>query len=234
MKMRLAIFLTLLVGGYIPALAFGDGTPVYCSKPMAIPDAWTDLNHNGAYEPGEPYDPLVTGYGPGNVGAQISLRPADLGQSPMLGMYVPVDFPPVNLGIPIPGHSQYFEWLVTCTPFGLQPGDSLVVELEDVQDTTSAAFRGFINQDPTAYWDESTQSVISPFANSPRLVTVLAYNPIYSPGAEGNNVILTKFVSLFVESLGPAHQINLRIVNAATDGSVATIPITWGTLKSKY
>jgi hypothetical protein len=232
--MKFASVLTVWVGCYIPALAFGDGTPVYCSKPMAIPDAWTDLNHNGLFDPGEPYDPLVTGYGTGNIGAQISLRQAHPGQSPMLGMYFPVAFPPLNRGNPLTGEDVYKQWLLTCSPFGLQSGDSLIVELGDVQDTTFAAFLGFINQDPTAYWDESTHSVISPFPNSPRLVTVLGYSPIYSPGAGRNNLILTKFLSLFVESLGPSSQINLRIVDATTDGSVATIPITWGTLKSKY
>lgn len=232
--MRFTSFLTLLVGCHIPALAFGDGTPVYCSKPMAIPDAWTDLNHNGLYDAGEPYDPLVTGYGTGNTDPYLSLRRADLGQSPMPGMYFPVDFPPVNRGNPISGRSQYVNWLLTCTPFGLLSGDSLVVELGDVQDTTFAAFLGFINQDPTAYWDESTQSVISPFANSPRVVTVLGYNPIYSLGTGRNNLIITKFLSLFVESVGPSKKINVRILDATTDGTVATIPITWGTLKSKY
>jgi hypothetical protein len=231
--MKFSSFLTLLVGCYIPALAFGDGTPVYCSKPMAIPDAWSDLNHNGVYDPGEPYDPLVTGYGTGNTDAYLSLRAANLAQSPTLGMYFPVDFPPLNRGNPISGRPQYVAWLLTCSPFGLLSGDSLVWEPGDVQDTTFAAFLGFWEQDPTAYWDESTQSVISPFANSPRVVTVLGYNPIYSPAGR-NNLIVTKFLSLFVESLGPAGNITVRIVNATTDGPAATIPTTWGTLKSKY
>ena len=232
--MKFSSFLTLLVACYVPALAFGDGTPVYCSKPMAIPDAWTDLNHNGLYDAGEPYDPLVTGYGTGNIGAQISLRQSDLVQSPMPGMYFPVDFPPLNRGNPISGRPQYVAWLLTCSPFGLLSGDSLIVELGDVQDTTFAAFIGFISQDPTAYWDGSTQSVISPFPNSPRLVTVLGYNPIYSPGAERTSLIVTKFLSLFVQSVGPAGNITVRIVDATTDGPVAAIPTTWGILKSKY
>ena len=57
-------FLIVFVGCYIPTLAFGDGPPFSCPKPMAIPDAWTDLNQNGQYDAGEPYDPLVTGTAP--------------------------------------------------------------------------------------------------------------------------------------------------------------------------
>jgi hypothetical protein len=105
--MKFTSFLTVLVGCYIPALAFGDGPPFSCPKPMAIPDAWTDLNQNG-------------------------------------------------------------------------------------------------------------------------------YNPTYSLGTSRNNLILTKFLWVFVESLGPSSAINVRIVDATIDGPVATIPTTWGRLKSKY
>ena len=107
----------------------------------------------------------------------------------------------------------------------------MIIENALVSDSTLSAFVNFIAQDPTAYWDGA--NVISPFPVSPRVVTLLAYDPNYPPGSGRSNVVLAKLLSLFVESLGPGSQINLRILDAATD-PVPTDPSTWGGLKRRY
>jgi len=229
------IFLGALVSSVICFNA-AHATDFSCPKPMAIPDRWEEhsVPPNLSFDPGvDVYDPVLTGYSSEHLGV-LTIRPASLPPiSP--GSYSPVDFPALNRGNPISGLASYGYWLVECSPFELQFGDTLLLEPGAVQDTTFKAFLGLMAQDPSAYWDGSTQSVMgSQFDTSPRLVTILGYNPNYPPEAGRNNVVLTKFLWVFVESVGPASAINVRIVDATTDVPVATIPTTWGRLKSKY
>jgi len=68
----------------IAAARFFDVCEADCIKPWAIPDRWDDVNGNGALEPGELYDPDITGYSaPGDVGASIILK-SEIRSSPSL------------------------------------------------------------------------------------------------------------------------------------------------------
>ena len=97
--------------------------------------------------------------------------------------------------------------------------------------TTNQGIDYLISQDPTAYWDG--QGVVSPNDPSPRLVTLLAFDPIYSPGAGKVYVVVAKFLKVFIESRGSGGQINVRVVDTAID-IVPINPTTWGGLKRKY
>ena len=206
----------------------------FCAKPMAIPDRWEERSvpPNTTFDPGtDVYDPVLTGYGSAHAGEQLSIHFAAPNMPVSPGSYTPVDFPPLNRGNPLTGEDPYRLWLMTCSPFLLFSGDSLIIENAPVSDSTLSAFVSFITQDPTAYWDGA--NVISPFPVSPRVVTLLAYDPNYPPRSGRSNVILAKLLSVFVESVGPSSQINLRILDATAD-PVPTGPSTWGGLKRRY
>jgi hypothetical protein len=108
----------------------------------------------------------------------------------------------------------------------------LILENGSVSSATIQGFTDLISQDPTAYWDGT--SVISSLESSPRVITLPAFDPSYSPGSGKTQVILTKFLSVFIESVGPGSRINGRIVDAGTNTPLPINPTTWGGLKRKY
>src|SRR5215813_2317246 len=100
-----------------------------CPKPMAVPDAWNDVNGNGTYDPGtDIYDPDLTGYNSTHIGEALSLHLGSPIQPITAGNYVPVDFPAINRGNPISGADQFQLWLTTCSPFLLFSADTLLFE----------------------------------------------------------------------------------------------------------
>lgn len=214
--------------------------PVFCQDfscpvPLAIPDAWEDLNGNGEYDENEPYDPVNTGYDSDDVGQGLMLTRLLTFPTPhKFGVMYPVDFPALNRGDPLQGAEWFGKWLVECSPYELAVNDSLSLASSSPADTLMGAFISFYNQDPSAYWDEVTQSVQSEFAQSPRIITVLAYDPTVALPTPRSTLILTKFLSLFVESVGPGYRFNTRIVDAGFGEPVPIIPATWGSLKNKY
>ncbi|MDM7914432.1 MAG: pilus assembly protein TadG-related protein, partial [Candidatus Eisenbacteria bacterium] len=66
----------------VAVAAFGPICGTDCVKPWAMPDRWDDVNGNGMYDPGEPYDPVITGYMPPmDVGARILLKVGSRGSN---------------------------------------------------------------------------------------------------------------------------------------------------------
>ena len=209
-----------------------QATDFSCPKPIVIPDAWDDTNANGTYDPGvDVYDPDVTGYNSAKGGLALSIKPASLLLPITPGGYFQVDFPALNRGVPLSGNDWYQKWISECSPYTLFSADTLMLDSGISDGTTIRAFIDLINQDPTAYWDGT--SVISPYAKSPRVATMLAYNLTYPPQS-GSSVILAKFLSVFIESVGPSSQLNVRILDATSDVPVPTVPTTWGGLKRRY
>ena len=99
---------------------------------------------------------------------------------------------------------------------------------------TLTAVIDLINLDPTAYWDGASQSVISPFQNSPRIVTIFGFDPHSYAQSGRNNVVISKFIQFFIESVGPGSTLNMRMLDVTTDLPVPTERITWGKLKGRY
>jgi hypothetical protein len=208
-------------------------TDFSCPKPIAVPDAWNDVNENGNYDPGtDIYDPVTTGYGSQDKGHPLLLVQSSLNATVTLGSYFPVDFPALNRGNPLTGAEVYQTWLATCAPLFLAPTDSLLVEAGMKQGPTIQGCIDLINQDPTAHWDG--ESVISDFAASPRLMTLLAYDPNYATELGRNVVVLVKFLKVFLESVGPGSTLYVRLIDTGTDMQVPINPTTWGGLKGKY
>jgi hypothetical protein len=228
------IFLGALVASVICFNA-AHATDFSCPKPMAIPDSWDERSAppNTSFDPGvDVYDPVLTGYSSAHIGTGLSIRPGSILSPISPGSYTPVDFPALNRGNPLSGADMYQHWLTSCSPFLLFSADTLLIEPGAGSDSTTIAFIHFIEQDPSAYWDGA--NVVTQFATSPRLVTLLAYDPNYPPESGRSSVVLVKFLRVFVETIGPSSAINVRIVDAAANYPVSTDPTTWGNLKRRY
>jgi Flp pilus assembly protein TadG len=176
-----------------------------CIKPWAIPDQWVDGDSDGVCDPGE-YDPDVTGYqAPRDVGERVVLKvglPQDTDAS---GIFYPVDFPPIDKFPnvkPFTGSDNYREWIAGCSPWLIEPGDSLQLEPGRMVGPTRQGMDDLIAQDPGAYWDTSTKSVAnSAFALSPRIGLVPFFDPTLPPTSGRKNVKVVKLGAFFIESM---------------------------------
>ena len=199
-----------------------DNCGARCIKPWAIPDRWEELSSppNTTFDPGvDFYDPLVTGYkAPGDVGLQITLKQGQPQDATAPGQYNPIDLPPINKGNPISGADQYREWIATCCPFLIAPGDTCVTETGNMVGPTNQGVDELIAQDPLAYWDGT--KVVSDLGMSPRIVLVPFYDPAYQPGSGKTEVIISKIGAFFIEDRlpGQGSRIVGRFIQVAAPG----------------
>ena len=220
-------------------------TDVYgtsCLKPFCPPDRWDDadndslydpaepyddLNGNGAYDPGEPftdtngnsiwdpaefYDPEITGYrAPDDIGIQMILRLISSAKSPRMGWYYAVRFPPYT------GSSAYMDWIVGCLDSSVivSVGDQLQLEPGNMVGPTAQGLNDLISQDPTAQWDQATNSVInSAYPVSPRIIKIVAFDPTLGvQSLPPSYVTVSKIMVLFVEQHNGADMV-LRFMGA--------------------
>lgn len=196
---------------------------VQCLKPWAIPDRWADDDGDGQWEAPEFYDPLLTGYlAPGDVGTQIELH-ADSPPGPIAeGHYYSIDLPPLGYPggpDPLTGGDWYREWIATCAPYYVSPGDSVLLEPGLMVGPTMQGVRDLIDQDPTAYWDPSTKTVQSPSGGaSPRIALVPFFDPRIPPESGRNNVTITKIGAFFIESVAGNGRITGRFIKVGAPG----------------
>jgi hypothetical protein len=251
---------------------------VTCVKPIAIPDRWddvtaivgyagggkapnwrgngvfdqesfTDMNGNGLYDPGEPFDdhngngiydaeafdPLTTGFvadptagnavaPAGDLGVEITLHPS-VQNTPAPGQFLAIDFPPANKGTPIIGSSTYLGNWSSCNASLIEPADRLQLEPGSLSSATNQAMRDLIAQDPNAYWDPTTQSVQgSAFPLSPRVIFVAAYDPRISITSARQTVTVTKLIPVFMEQATGTATVLVRILRVSTSGSACVGP----------
>src|SRR5262249_55659473 len=243
----------------VPSVAAPPGPPPHCQgvcstdcvKPLAIPDRWddsgapgwsiwanngrwdgeafTDMNGNRIWDPGEPfqdgrdqaghtgpqdgvynsesYDPQVTGYlNSRDLGLELTLRPLPSAGTP----YYPLDLPVPGGAITGAGH---FRWnLANCNPNEVSIGDPVVTENGSMKGPVSQGLRDLIDQDPEARWNPHAQRVISQFSEqSPRVFILLGFDPrrTIQPGAQ--TVFVTKLFAFFLESADASGNVTGRL-----------------------
>ena len=85
---------------------------------------------------------------------------------------------------------------------------------------TTHGMQDLIDADPTAYWNDSTNSVEgSRFGLSPRIALVPFFDPTSPPASGRNWVRVVKLGAFFLESVGPGSQVNGRFINVTIPGS---------------
>jgi hypothetical protein len=223
--------LVILLGRSVAA---GDFS---CTKPIAFPDRWEDVNKDGVFEPGiDSYDSAITGYtAPGDVGSEFTFHAESAGDPLVPGGFLVVDLPPLDRPIaPLSGTGATTQWFTECPPYGASNGDSLQPEVASTAfHEVTVGLNSLIASDPDATWDEATRSVQgSAFAETPRSIVVVGYDPLLSPQAGRPVLIVRKLVRVFVESTGANSTFTVRFQDVATELPTPVRAITWGRLKA--
>lgn len=230
-------FMRVLSAGHsnlsdITADATAEVTPVggtNCLKPWVFPDKWDDLNGDSLYQPGEPYDPDVTGYRiPDDVGRSITIKYTSGGSTPKTGWYQPVQFGAVNRGGPdCTGADCYREFISECEPYTVYIGDTLQFESGNMVGPTRQGWQDLVAQDPYARFNAATGEVEnSAHPVSPRIIKLALYDPsvgVIVGGATGAEkcIEVAKFAFLFIDSPptgGNDVEVTARFMRYATSG----------------
>lgn len=195
-----------------------------CIKPWAIPDRWDDVNLNGALDPGEPYDPVTTGYNaPGDVGALVVLKTGHPSDAVAPGQFYPIDLPSLDCGCgvdPVPGGAEYRDNIATCNQWPVNVGDRMVTENGNMVGPTRQGMQALIDADPGAYWNTSTGTVSgSTWGTSPRIALVPFFDPTDPPTSGKTWVRVVKLGAFFLESVGPGSQVNGRYMGLSVAGT---------------
>jgi Flp pilus assembly protein TadG len=199
-----------------------------CLKPWSIPDRWDDVNGNGKLDPGENYDPITTGYqAPGDVGMSAVLKMGSPSGTIAPGQYFPIDLPPLNCNCgvnPQTGGDQYRWNIGNCNQYIVGPGDQLQLEPGNKVGPTSQGVQQLIDQDPGAYWDASTNTVMgSSYGKSPRVILVPFFDPTSPPTSGRNYVTVTKIGAFFIEGVRGNGDVTGRFISASVDGPKCTV-----------
>lgn len=205
-----------------------------CVKPFIIPAKfdWDDeatgsgskYSNNGKLDVDSPEEMAsvnVTGYGEEDVGTPVILKYGDPGDTMVPSQYSPVDFPPVNKGVPVTGASEYRANIGGCdgSNFTLvELGDELYLEPGNMTGPTNQGLKDLLDEDPFAYWDDSTKSVQDssfedPLA-SPRVAVVAFFDPRTPPTSGRNSLVVYQLGAVFIENQSKPGEIRARFMNA--------------------
>jgi Flp pilus assembly protein TadG len=199
----------------ISAMATAEASPanaMTCVKPFIIPDRWVERQGNSTFDRYDnkgnvidnpdiyirPGEPGYNGYHPTrDRGLQLTLR-AGTGDNVEPTMYYSWKMPEDI------GGDYYRDNIRTCNTRSV--GFDTVVQQEpgNMVGPTNQGIDELIAQDPGAYWDTTTNSVVSPFGSrSPRVFPIPLYDPDFYQGGvtTGRNATLrvANWIGFFVE-----------------------------------
>ncbi|MEW5797004.1 MAG: pilus assembly protein TadG-related protein, partial [Candidatus Zixiibacteriota bacterium] len=219
--------------GNVHAVASAEITPVgstTCLKPWMFPDKWDDVDNDSIWDPGEYYDPDVTGYRvPNDVGTVITLKYDAGGSTPKMGWYQPIRFGPVNRGGPdCSGADCYRTYIYDCEPYLVAIGDTMEFEMGNMVGPTRQGWSELHAMDPDAYYNAATGTIEnSAYSVSPRLIKVAMYDPTAgvitsSTGGSEKYTVVTKIGYLFIEAppeSGSSMPVTARFIRYASSGN---------------
>jgi hypothetical protein len=196
-----------------------------CMKPFTIPDAWNDVDKDGRYDDGEPYDAGVTGYGTDfrngvpsdngidpkgttydfDFGRPIALKEGTPDQSIVPSWYFPWDVPEAS-GAPSTGADRYRWNIANCNTSVVMIGEPHMVENGNMTGPTQQGVKDLLKEDPDAWWDASTGTVQGSvygdtWKASARVVNLPLFDP-RDPVEPGKKpVVFNNFASFFLEGM---------------------------------
>jgi Flp pilus assembly protein TadG len=207
----------------IAATATAEASPtnaMTCVKPFTIPDKWIekqtppwdgDDGFDIVDKKGKPVaNPDVyigpedaanyTGYNAKrDAGITIVLK-ADNGSKIAPSMYQAWDMPLYNAG-----GADYRDNIANCNTSVMGYGDIIAPEPGMMTGPTAQGMADLIAKDPNAYWDDSTNKVVSSKHPSPRVIAIPLFDPVfYDTGKRNGSNASLKFVNylgFFVERM---------------------------------
>ena len=103
------------------------------------------------------------------------------------------------------GADYYEENIFQCNQAVFTPGAEMIQEPGNMVGPTTHGVDLLIAQDPTAYWDDVHERVVSPLGRSPRIFPIPLYDPdLYDQGkVNGRNatLIMRNWIGFFVEEI---------------------------------
>jgi hypothetical protein len=208
----------------VAARATAEAAPAgaaICLKPFTLPDAWDDENENGAYDPGEEYDPPVTGYGsdwrdgevsnngidpPGTTydddfGRPLLVKEGDAAGTLVASWYFPWDIPQID-GQPVVGADRYRWNIANCNTSLVHLGAKYPFENGGMQGPTKQGIEGLIAKDADAEWDVDADSVVGsayqPWKASPRVVKIPLFDPTQELSPGKKPIVFNNFTDFFI------------------------------------
>ncbi|MGE5359419.1 MAG: hypothetical protein ACM3NQ_10405 [Bacteroidales bacterium] len=204
----------------VEAAATAEAAPANAmtrAAPFMIPDRWTE-RQTAPFSADDTFDmfdnknlPLAnpdvyvpadqagyTGYNPiRDKGMALTIR-AGTGNNIEPTMYYSWKEGDTSIGA-----DWYRENIISGSPTKTVWNQQLIQEPGDMAGPTGQGIDGLIAQDPSAYWDASTNSVHSSMNPSPRIVVIPLYDPAYyaTGKANGRNADfkLANWLGFFVE-----------------------------------
>lgn len=197
-----------------------SGSSATCVRPFAVPDAWDDANGNEKFDPGEFYDPQVTGYGTdfrdgiasnngidppdtiyqNDFGRPTVLKPGRPQKAIVPSWYFPWALPG---GV---GGDWYRDNIATCNPALITIGGEYMVEVGNMVGPTRQGVEDLVSLDPDAGWDASADSVagsaFQSWTTSPRVVTLALVDPSMAVDPGRRPIIVRNMTAFFLVGLG--------------------------------
>lgn len=197
-----------------------------CMMPFTVPDGWDDKNKNHEYNPGEYYDPHVTGYGtdfrngvpsepngidpPGttyvnDVGRPMALKQGTPQELAVDSWFRPWDVPQVS-GAPDVGADRYRWNIGNCNPAVIHIGEAYDVENGNMDGPTRAGVKERMEKDPDAYWDPTTNTVKGSnkgdaWKASDRIVNIPFHDPTIKIVPGKKPLVFNNFAAFFLEGI---------------------------------
>jgi hypothetical protein len=169
------------------------GIPTANISAVAVAEAGTIIGTGGL-------KPWAVPYFDWDIGTPVVIKSGVLGAPASgPGYFYPVDFPPLELGTPIPGAQQYEDNILNGSNIEISIGQTLQVEPGNMVGPTQQGVNYLINQDFNAYWDGSGVANSSyPGYSSPRIVKVPLYDPDLPPDSGRNTVSIIGLAAFFI------------------------------------
>jgi hypothetical protein len=208
----------------VAARATAEAAPAgaaICLLPFTLPDAWDDEDENGAYDPGELYDPPQTGYGsdwrdnqPSNngidpngttydddFGRPLLVKEGNADETLVASWYFPWDIPQID-GQPVVGADRYRWNIANCNTSIVQLGEKYPFENGGMQGPTRQGIEALIAKDQDAEWDVDADSIVGsayhPWKASPRVVKIPLFDPTQELKPGKKPIVFNNFTDFFI------------------------------------
>jgi hypothetical protein len=228
----------------VTATAIGEAAPANAAigvRPWTIPDRWveaqtppwdvTDTFNAYPKDPSVPPDVYIPPNSPGyagydpirDCGLRLTLK-AGTGNNIAPSFYNPIAVPGSS------GGDDYELNVADGSTVAMHIGDLMTPEPGNMVGPTQQGVEELIARDPTAYWDEGQNKVVSTMSPSPRIVVIPVYDPYYyNTGKENSrnaDLKIVNFLGFFVEAVHGNGDVTGRItpVTGILDASAGPAP----------
>jgi Flp pilus assembly protein TadG len=204
--------------GAVATAEVSPANAMTCVKPFTVPDKWIE-SQTPPWDPDDTFDvvdnkgkPLAnpdiyipigqTGYTGYNAvrdkGTLITLKAAN-GTNIAPSFYFPYSMGDIT------GADEY-EWNIgNCNPLVMGFDKLITAEPGGMTGPTTSGLEGLVARDPSARWNESTNSVQSTMHPSPRVVAIPLFDPVYYDTGKQNgrnaDLKVVNYMGFFIEEM---------------------------------